>query len=86
MNLQNAQILIDRLRGCEHREPHAWPKNNRSFNMSGIRFPCGAPSCVAGHCGDLMDRRGGSDVIADFLDIDELTALAGSKRESTSTS
>ena len=52
--------LADRIEACEEVEfSKAKPGMNPAFNMSAVRYPCGAPACMIGH-NDAMHGRGDS--------------------------
>ena len=53
MNHAHFNMLIERLRACEHVGPDERPEQDTAFNMTQARFNCGSPACVGGHCHDL---------------------------------
>ena len=76
MNQANLKLLIERIERCEHvpeedmfggvglQLPSVGGRED-CFNMANVRFRCGAPACVSGHCRSLIERKHVADVLAD---------------------
>ena len=70
MNYANTQQLIDRLHSCDHTISNT--DKHFAFNMIHVAFPDSRPSCIAGHCGELMGQprpKWGIRTIQEFLEI-----------------
>ena len=79
MNIDNLDLLIERLEACKH-VPNIglYVANKQAFNLSRVAYPCGSPACVAGHCGDLMEwprHEWDEQAICDFLGVTHTDAL-----------